>query len=133
MKVLLADDDRMSRLVTRHILATEFGCAVAEVCDGLEALEALRTDCFDLLVLDLHMPVVDGRQTLRALRESDDPRWQALPVVVLSADCSEEIVREAAALHIAGYVAKPIVRDRLVDRLRAIVRNLQAAPAVEVP
>jgi DNA-binding response OmpR family regulator len=122
MKVLVVDDDRTTRFLLRRALITEFGCAVSEAADGIEALEALGKTRFQLVILDVQMPVMDGLETLRALREADD--FKSLPVVMLTVERNEQVVQQVVALGVLDYITKPLVPDRIVERLRRIIRWL---------
>ena len=64
MKVLIVDDDRVSRMLLGHIIGREFGGAITEAIHGGEALEVLKRQSFDFILLDLMMPVMDGLQTV---------------------------------------------------------------------
>ncbi len=119
MNVLVADDDRVTRLILGRILAAEFGCSVTEVPDGTDALEALTTQPFDLLLLDLQMPVMGGLDVMRALRQA--PSLDGLPVVVLTADRSEETVRQVREFGVVDYLTKPLDAERIVSRLRRVL------------
>lgn len=123
MKVLVVDDDRTTRFLLRRALLTEFGCTVTEASDGVEALEALAAARYQLVILDVQMPIMDGLETLRALR--DAPDFRLLPVVMLTAERSEAIVQQIVALGVLDYMTKPLVPERIVQRLRRVVRWLQ--------
>jgi CheY-like chemotaxis protein len=130
MNVLVADDDRVTRLILGRILTAEFGCAVTEVADGTDVLEALTTQTFDLLLLDLQMPVMGGLDTMRAIRQA--PSLRGLPVVVLTADRSEETVRQVREFGVVDYLTKPLNADRIVQRLRRVLaRPGDKGPAAE--
>ncbi|HEY3384296.1 MAG TPA: response regulator [Vicinamibacterales bacterium] len=131
MRVLIADDDRLTRMLLGRILATELGCTVTDAADGVEALNALSSGQFDLLVLDLQMPVMDGFETLRAIRASAD--FRATPVIVLTADRSEETVRLVAGFHVLDYLTKPLNSERLLDRFGRVLKSLGAAPVAPGP
>lgn len=124
MRVLVVDDDRTTRFLLRRALTSEFGAAVTEACDGLEALDLLAKARYQLVILDVQMPVMDGLETLRALRGTPD--FKALPVVMLTAERNEEIVQQILALGVLDYMTKPLVPARIVERLRRVVRWVQA-------
>lgn len=118
MRVLLAEDD--PQLGDGLMVGLrQFGYAVDWVRDGMAADLALRSETFDLLVLDLGLPRLDGMAVLRELRS----RGQALPVLVLTA-------RDGTGDKIAGldggaddYLVKPVQLDELAARIRALVRR----------
>jgi len=101
--VLLVEDHATMREAVGQILAGE-GYDVTEVADGVAALAVIGVRAPDLVVLDLHMPVMDGAEVLRTLRS--DPVTANLPVIVVTAD-GEEGRGPAARLGADGYVTKP--------------------------
>lgn len=101
--VLLVEDHPTMREAVRLVLASE-AYEVADVADGAAALAAISAQPPDVVVLDLHMPVMDGAEVLRALRA--DPVTASLPVIVITAD-GEEGRSAAVRLGADGYVTKP--------------------------
>ena len=102
-RVLIAEDHATMREAMRMVLAQE-GYAVAEAGDGAAALRSIGEGRPDVLVLDLHMPVMDGAEVLEVLRS--DPATTGLPVIVVTADDEEgrELARRLGA---DEYVTKP--------------------------
>lgn len=115
MTVLVADDDRTTRFILGQILRRDFGATVVEAEDGLLAIAALGEREFDLVLLDLHMPGLDGLGVLKAARGIAG--LAALPVVIMSADRDEDQVRQALALGVLGYLTKPFNAEQLSQRL----------------
>lgn len=128
--VLVVDDDPMAREVLTRRLA-RLGHAATPVADGRQALQILGRQAFDLVLLDLRMPGLDGFQVLRAIRERFS--LAHLPVImVTSADDTESIV-QALELGANDYITKPLdfpvalARIRGLLLLRQVVRALEAA------
>ena len=92
MKALVVDDQANVRLLLSHILRTRNGCTVSEAANGREALALLVREPFDIVVLDLLMPVLDGVETLTVIRRT--PALSQTPVIVLSAVRDERKVRQ---------------------------------------
>lgn len=124
MKVLVVDDDRTTRFLLRRALVAECGCEVTEARDGLEALDVLAKVRFHLVILDVQMPVLDGLETLRALRDAADIK--ATPVVMLTAERNESVVQQIIGLGVLDYMTKPLVPARIVERLRRVMRWIAA-------
>lgn len=82
-KILVVDDEPINRLVLEQLLLI-LGCETHQAENGREALAKLSTDHFDLVLLDVHMPVLGGFEVIRRLRSGDAP--SNLPVVALTAD-----------------------------------------------
>jgi CheY-like chemotaxis protein len=123
-KVLLVDDEATGRRLLRRWIERGFDGKVVEANNGLEALEALAAEEFDLVVLDLMMPVLDGTETLSLIRS--DPSHGDIEVVVATQLASEQKVRDIISLGVADYILKPLRYESVVDRLRLIVNRARA-------
>jgi len=117
MKVLLVDDDTTLRRTLGIGLRAE-GHDVLIAADGRTALEALREDRPDIVVLDLGLPDVSGMEVLRRLRG-----WSTTPVVVLSARAESTEKVQALDLGADDYVTKPFGMEELFARIRAAARR----------
>jgi two-component system response regulator MprA len=117
-RVLLADDDRPIRESLERALELE-GYQVTEVADGVAALAAARREKFDVLIIDVMMPGVDGLGVCRVLRADGD----ATPVLMLTARV--ETADRVAGLDAGAddYLPKPFELDELLARLRALLRR----------
>ncbi|MBE1495744.1 two-component system response regulator MprA [Amycolatopsis lexingtonensis] len=122
-RVLLADDDRAIRESLVRALDLE-GYHVTEVTDGVDALATARRDDFDVLILDVMMPGVDGLGVCRVLRAEGDPT----PILMLTARV--ETPDRVAGLDAGAddYLPKPFELDELLARLRALLRRTSAEP-----
>lgn len=116
MKILLADDEPMILNLYRDMLEGNRH-HVETVADGLEDLERVAEETFDLLILDLYMPRMDGFRTLAEL----DERNQKLPVIVMTGHYPDEIVADRiAGLGVVECLRKPVmitVLQQAVDRI----------------
>lgn len=119
MDVLVVDDDAMARLILRQVLQRHFGATVTEAPNGLEALVALEARTFDLIVLDLKMPVMDGLTVLGTIRAGE--RHAKTPVVVLTADRKDENVHHSIKLGVSDYLTKPFRGKDIAERLAQVV------------
>ena len=124
-KLLLAEDDEFSRDMLVRRLERQ-GFEMLSAADGREALLAARQHRPDLILLDLDMPVMDGRAAMRALRS--DPKTFRIPIIVLTAHADPDDVAEARLAGCYAYETKPIVLRRLVERIEA---GLKGQPARE--
>ncbi|MEV6831984.1 response regulator transcription factor [Amycolatopsis sp. NPDC051102] len=122
-RVLLADDDRAIRESLVRALDLE-GYRVTEVADGVSALATARRDEFDVLILDVMMPGVDGLGVCRVLRAEGDPT----PILMLTARV--ETPDRVAGLDAGAddYLPKPFELDELLARLRALLRRTSSEP-----
>ncbi len=127
MHVLVVDDDSIVRLILTRILQHRFGATTVEATNGLEALLALDAGTFDLVILDLRMPVMDGLAVLRTIRSKDC--LASLPVVALTADRSDENVQEFIRLGVSDYLTKPLKGAQIAERFAYILSHLGPAPS----
>ncbi len=119
--VLVIDDDGASRAIARGLLERE-GYRVSEAADGSEGLVMLaRGEAFDLMVLDLDMPTLGGRETLRAVRGSVSTA--GLPIVVLTGTQDPHAEIELMEQGADDYIHKPIDPPRFVTRVKATLRR----------
>jgi two-component system cell cycle response regulator len=121
-KVLIADDKEMGRELVRTVLENS-GYTVIEAADGQEALQRAREASPDLIILDLHMPHLDGFSAMQELRR--DPKFAATPVMALTASAMQGDRERALAAGFTGYVTKPI---RLAALRVEVERMLSATP-----
>lgn len=103
--VLIADDKATSRELVRTVLEKS-GYTVAEASDGIEALRNARELKPDLIILDLHMPGMDGFDVIREIRR--DRELAATPVMALTASAMQGDRERALSAGFTGYIAKPI-------------------------
>lgn len=121
LRVLLAEDNRMNQRVVHLILDTQ-GAQVVTVDDGVEAVAAYRTGAFDLVLMDIQMPRMDGLTATRAIREIEMGRAAPrTPIVVLSANAMAEHIDEALTAGADLHVAKPITAASLLAGITAAV------------
>jgi DNA-binding response OmpR family regulator len=115
-RVLLVDDDAQFRRTLRLALNSQ-GFEICEAAGGMEALNVLTANAPDLVVLDWHMPEMDGIETCRAIREKVD-----VSVIMVSADRSNSkvIALEAGA---ADYLAKPFSLAELLARIESVMHG----------
>ncbi len=122
MRALIVDDEPTVRLLLSRILHREVDCDVAEATNGIEALDMLGRDHYDFVVMDVMMPLMDGLETLEAIRST--PELLHLPVMVLSAVRDEVQVRQLVALGISAYLTKPLRPSDASVRIKRFVAAL---------
>ncbi|MDF2614331.1 MAG: Response regulator consisting of a CheY-like receiver domain and a winged-helix DNA-binding domain [Clostridia bacterium] len=119
VKVLIADDEALIRdLIKEYLDFAGYSCM--ECGDGYEALQLLRDHTFDIVLLDIMMPKIDGFYTAREIRKFSD-----VPIIVLSARCEEYDKLFGFELGIDDYITKPFSPKELLARIQAVLKRTQ--------
>ena len=131
VRVLLAEDHPVNRRVVELILAGE-GVELTSVVDGAQALEALAQQTFDLVLMDVQMPVLDGLSATRALRAREAKSGaRRTPVLALTANAGAEQVAASRDAGADEHLSKPVTAERLLDAVRRLAAPCERArPAV---
>jgi signal transduction histidine kinase/ActR/RegA family two-component response regulator len=118
-RVLLVDDSATNRKVI-HTLLSATGIEITEAENGHEALEQLENKSFDLVFLDIHMPVMNGLDTIAAIRSSEE-KWHDMPVIAVTADAKIGENNHYLDYGLDGCISKPVdQRLLLAHTFRAI-------------
>lgn len=125
VRILLADDNPINRKLTRTLLERQ-GTTVTEVENGKQAVDAAITEHFDLILMDIHMPLMNGIEASSRIRMLP-PRERRLPIIALTADALISEREDLAQSGMDELLIKPIEEDRL---LRSIDRWLQRYPVL---
>jgi CheY-like chemotaxis protein/HPt (histidine-containing phosphotransfer) domain-containing protein len=134
LRILLAEDHPINQVVATHMLE-RLGHRTVVASHGRQALAAMESGAFDLVLMDLQMPVMDGFQALAAIREREraGPGSRRTPVVALTAHAMAGDRERCLAGGFDGYLPKPIRSDELARALAELVRSCPpAAPGVAV-
>ncbi|MCD8141706.1 MAG: response regulator transcription factor [Clostridiales bacterium] len=119
--ILTVEDDKMVRLLTKAKLSPQY--RILEAANGQEALDILEHEHIDLLIVDIQMPVMDGYELMRTLREAGD----MTPAIMLTAMNTFAHKKEGFAVGIDDYMTKPIDYEELIWHIEAILRRAQIA------
>ena len=129
-KLLIVDDNATNRKIL-ILQAQSWEMLPQAVESGSKALEYLSTgEKFDLAILDMHMPEMDGVELARAIRK--EPDWQDLPLLMLSSLGSEEIKSQAADVKFAAIINKPVGQSQLYNNLTVILSEKIAKKRIEI-
>ena len=122
-RILLVEDNELNREIAQEILR-EYGFRVDTAENGAVAVEKVCTAApgsYDLVLMDVQMPVMDGYTATRKIRALDDPARAKLPILAMTANAFDEDRRNALESGMNGFLSKPIVIGDLVQELRKIL------------
>lgn len=117
-RILLADDEEDIKTVVAMFLQTQ-GYEVVTAFDGLDALERAKEQKFDLIILDIMMPVLDGFEVCKRLKE--DESTKDIPVLMLSAAAHVESVNKGMEAGARDYIIKPFEPDKLREKVEEVL------------
>ena len=118
LQILSVDDSASMRQVVVMSLSPA-GYAVTEAQDGRQALDMLQRQSFDLILTDLHMPLMNGLELSKAARQL--PQHRFTPILFLTTECDADRKKEARAAGATGWIIKPFTRDQLVATVRKVL------------
>jgi len=114
-RVLVAEDSQANQMVARAVLE-KAGCEVVLASNGEEALEAVRQNKFDIIFMDLSMPVMDGLQATRLIREINS-NSSSVPIIAMTANVFAEDRNKCMQAGMDDFITKPIQQSKLLERL----------------
>lgn len=118
LKVLVVEDNKINQLVTKKIMQkNSFKCKVVD--DGYEALKVLETETFDIILMDINMPLMNGFETTRLIRNNKI----TTPVIALTAFDKDEIAEEAISAGINDIIIKPFDQAKLFKAMNLLMHN----------
>jgi PAS domain S-box-containing protein len=115
-RVLVVEDNEMNRQVVREFLLSE-GIMVVVAENGQKALDTLAQESFDLILMDVRMPEMDGLEATRRIREAE-PLKRRTPIIAMTAHALAQAREECLAAGMDGYLTKPIEKERFLETLR---------------
>jgi len=127
MRILIAEDDSVSSLTCKWILEKS-GYSVTTAKDGQEALQLLAGQDFDLILMDVQMPVMDGVEATKAIRDACNLGVKSsIPIVAMTAYAMVGDKEKFLAAGMSDYIAKPVDKAALLD---VVVRVMSSASAI---
>ncbi|OEC33754.1 two-component system, NarL family, capsular synthesis sensor histidine kinase RcsC [Pseudomonas cuatrocienegasensis] len=123
LRILVAEDNPINRAILQEQLSA-LGARVETVCDGAQALQRWQPDAFDLIITDVNMPVVNGYELARQLRE----RGATLPIIGVTANALREEGQRCLSMGMNAWIVKPLTLDSLHATLLKVCPDCQAAP-----
>ncbi|MFK8103905.1 MAG: tetratricopeptide repeat protein [Saprospiraceae bacterium] len=124
-KVLLVEDNKINQLVVAKMLR-KLGMEVVTADHGLEALDEFATSYFDLVLMDIQMPKMDGYRTTAEIRKSPDPRKRDVPIIALTASAFLTEKEKAKLFGMNDHVGKPFGPEDLLDKISSCLTVYKA-------
>lgn len=114
IKILIADDYIDNRTLLKEIIEI-LGFQYALVENGLEAVEALKKDYFDIILMDIEMPVMNGIEATKEIRNTFDVMKKDIPIIAISAHNPEHFSEKFKVVGFNDYISKPYSIEKLID------------------
>ena len=129
LNILLAEDNLVNQKLAVALLKKQ-GHQVTVAVNGAEAVKMSAAQPFDLILMDLQMPVLDGLAATKAIRQREAEGGKYLPIVAMTANVMAGDRERCLAAGMDGYVSKPIRLDELLAAVAACVKNKEEPPTV---
>lgn len=128
LQVLVVEDNPMNqRLIARFL--EKMGHAVTLAPDGEQALGVLQQHRFDLVLMDMRMPIMDGLEATRIIRSLESPSGQHLPILALAANAFDEDRNQCLQAGMDGFLSKPVSPEALRAEIERVL--LTTSPAID--
>lgn len=116
-KVLVAEDSSVIQNLTKKILSLQ-NYQITSVKNGEQVLQKLKEENYDLILMDINMPVMDGIECAKQVRKMDDPVKKSIPIVAITGNARNYSMEEFKANGINDFIPKPLNFDQLVEKVR---------------
>ena len=122
ISLLIADDSSFNRIALKTVLE-KYGILIDEAVDGKDALKKIESGSFDLVLMDIMMPLADGIEATSSIRQSRNPDTSSIPVIGLSGDSDESSIEEAMRAGMNDYLVKPVDTKVLLMKISQWIRG----------
>ncbi|MDH5608572.1 MAG: response regulator [Cyclobacteriaceae bacterium] len=117
-KILVAEDSSVIQNLTKRILSIQ-NFEICSVKNGKEVLEKLEKEPFDLILLDLNMPIMDGEECASKIRSSTDPSIKNIPIIAITGNAKNYSIDDFKKMGINDFLPKPLNYDEMVDMVNS--------------
>jgi len=121
LNILVAEDNEINKLIITKMLEKR-GAKIQLVSNGFECIEAVKSEQFDIILMDIHMPVMDGVEASRAIRNDNDKTIANIPIIALTANVMEKDITYYLSIGMNAHVAKP---TKAAELYRIIIQCLK--------
>lgn len=118
-RVLLVEDSPTMRQLLTFALRPLSDLTVEEAVDGLDGLKRIQSRSFDLALVDINMPLMDGLKLISLIRQDD--KNKDIPVVIISTEGGMDVKEKAEALGVSAYITKPIMARNVLDTVKSLL------------
>ncbi|MCA9402032.1 MAG: response regulator, partial [Candidatus Omnitrophica bacterium] len=122
LKILLAEDNVVNQKIAVKILEKQ-GFVVAAANNGLEVLDMMKKEKYDVILMDAFMPELDGMETTKQIRSEEEGTGKHIPIIALTARAMQEDRQKCIDVGMDGYVSKPIDRKKLFQEIASIINK----------
>lgn len=123
LRILAAEDSKVNRMIITQLLDRK-GWMVDTVEDGKKVLEKLKTDVYDLILMDIQMPEMDGYEASKIIRDMEKDTGKHIPIIALTANATEDDKNKCIELGIDDFITKPVKSNRLYSSILNQVNSL---------
>lgn len=123
LNILIAEDNIINIMLLKKIL-DQWNCNYSLSKDGKEALDMVKTGGFDVVLMDIHMPVMDGFEASRHIRELPDVNMSKIKIIALTASSDVDIQQSFSYTYLDDYLTKPFSSQLLKEKLEGVVQQL---------
>ena len=128
MHVLVVEDNVMNQMIMKKLLASSEFLSIQIANNGEEALAQMQEKRFDLILMDLQMPVMDGYETTEAIRGGAlGEAYRQIPIIAVTADAMQETKQRVFKIGMNDYLTKPVRKDLLLERISIYANELKIA------
>ena len=123
LRILLVEDNELNMEITKYIM-TEQGAVVTEAWNGKEAVdiyESCESGTFDVILMDIMMPVMNGLEAARCIRASEKEDAQSIPIIAVSANAFDDDIAQSLAAGMNMHLAKPLEFQKVIEAIAALV------------
>ena len=119
--ILVAEDSSVIQNLTKRILSIQ-DYTIKSVKNGGEVMKSLEDEKFDLILLDINMPVLSGEECARQIRESADPDIKDIPIIAITGNAKNYSLEDFQGMGINDFLPKPLNYDQMVDLVNSYLR-----------
>jgi len=118
-KVLIAEDSSVIQNLTKKILMMQ-NYSIHSAKNGEQVLKTLESDTYDIILMDINMPKMDGMECTRAIRAMDDKEKSSIPIIAITGNAKNYSIEDFKEAGINEYLQKPLNFDQLVETVKKL-------------